>query len=71
MDRTAAIAQLPETYAAALRLRDDRLTHQQIAARLGITLEAVEPLLQLATAKLNRIRRQPEDAGERVNDDEK
>jgi DNA-directed RNA polymerase specialized sigma24 family protein len=55
MDRTAAIAQLPETYAAALRLHDNHLDHEQIAAQLDITIEAVEPLLRLASAKLDHI----------------
>jgi DNA-directed RNA polymerase specialized sigma24 family protein len=55
MDRTAAIAELPEAYATALRLRDDDVNDEAIAARLGIEVEAVEPLLRLAAAKLNHI----------------
>ena len=55
MDRTAAIAELPEAYAIALRLRDDDRNDQTIAARLDIEVEAVEPLLRLAAAKLDAI----------------
>ena len=53
MDRTAAIAELPEAYATALRLRDEDVNDETIAVRLGIEVEAVEPLLRLAAAKLD------------------
>jgi DNA-directed RNA polymerase specialized sigma24 family protein len=56
MERAAAIAQLPETYAAAIRLRDQGLANEAIAQRLGVALEAVKPLLRVAHAKLDRIR---------------
>jgi DNA-directed RNA polymerase specialized sigma24 family protein len=55
VDRTAAIAELPEAYAAALRLRDAGLDDDAIAARLGIEVAGVEPLLRLAAAKLRGI----------------
>jgi DNA-directed RNA polymerase specialized sigma24 family protein len=55
MDRTAAIAELPEAYATALRLRDDGMNEAGIAARLGIEIEAVGPLLRVAAAKLRGI----------------
>lgn len=55
MDRTAAIAELPEAYAAAVRARDEALSNAEIAARLDIEFEAVEPLLRLAAAKLAAI----------------
>jgi DNA-directed RNA polymerase specialized sigma24 family protein len=55
MDRAAAIAQLPEAYATAIRLRDEELNDQAIAAQLDIEVEAVEPLLRLAAAKLDAI----------------
>jgi DNA-directed RNA polymerase specialized sigma24 family protein len=55
MDRTAAIDDLPEAYAAALRLRDAGLTDKAIAARLGIEVEAVDALLRVAVAKLAAI----------------
>jgi hypothetical protein len=60
MDRTAAIAELPEARAAALGLRDAGLTDelglddQAIAARLGIEFEAVDPLLRLAAVASSR-----------------
>jgi DNA-directed RNA polymerase specialized sigma24 family protein len=52
-----AIDQLPEVYAAALRLRDERLTDTEIAERLGVEREGVSTLLLLAQAKLAGIRR--------------
>jgi hypothetical protein len=55
MDRTAAIAELPEVYATALRLRDEHVDRAAIANRLGIEIEAVEPLLRVAVAKLGGI----------------
>ena len=55
MDRTAAIGELPDAYAAALRLRDEDLSNEELAARVGVEVEAVEPLLRLAAAKLASI----------------
>ncbi len=52
-----AFDQLPEVYAAALRLRDERLTDTEIAERLGVEREGVSTLLLLAQAKLAVIRR--------------
>ncbi|HXA88324.1 MAG TPA: sigma factor-like helix-turn-helix DNA-binding protein [Mycobacterium sp.] len=52
-----AIDQLPEVYAAALRLRNERLTDAEIAERLGMEREGVSTLLLLAQAKLAVIRR--------------
>jgi orotate phosphoribosyltransferase-like protein len=49
--------QLPEVYAAALRLRDKRCTDAEIAERLGVECEGVPTLLLLAQAKLAVIRR--------------
>ena len=43
-----AFDQLPEVYAAALRLRDERLTDTEIAERLGVEREGVSTLLLLA-----------------------
>lgn len=51
MDRAAAIALLPDTYAHALRLHDAGQA-DLIPDRLGIAPEAVQPLLRLAEAKL-------------------
>jgi DNA-directed RNA polymerase specialized sigma24 family protein len=55
MKRTAAIAELPETYATALRARDEDLSNEEISAQLGIEREAVAPLLRIAAAKLDAI----------------
>jgi DNA-binding CsgD family transcriptional regulator len=52
-----AIDQLPEVYAVALRLRNERLTDAEIAERLGMEREGVSTLLLLAQAKLAVIRR--------------
>jgi hypothetical protein len=55
MDRAAAIAELPEAYATALRLSDQGHDDDTIAQRLGIEREGLEPLLHLAAVKLNGI----------------
>jgi DNA-directed RNA polymerase specialized sigma24 family protein len=55
MDRRTAINQLPEAYAAALRLQDEGHDAKAIAARLDITPAAVGPLLRVAAAKLRSI----------------
>ena len=55
MNRTAAIDELPESYAVALRLRDAGHDNTAIATALGIELESVEPLLRLANTKLEQL----------------
>jgi DNA-directed RNA polymerase specialized sigma24 family protein len=55
MNRTAAIAELPDAYATALRARDEHLSNEEIAAQVNIDIEAVEPLLRIAAAKLGAI----------------
>ena len=55
MDRGTAIDRLPETYAIALRLREQGCDNEAIAARLSLPPEAVGPLLRLAAAKLQTI----------------
>ena len=52
MDREQALEQLPETHAAALRLRSRGLDDDAIAAALTLEPEAVALLLQIADAKL-------------------
>ena len=54
-ERSAAIDRLPEAYATALRLQDDGHDNQVIAARLGLAPEAVDTLLNMATAKLRTL----------------
>jgi hypothetical protein len=52
VDREQALEQLPETHAAALRLRSRGLDDDAIAAALTLEPEAVALLLQIADAKL-------------------
>ena len=52
MDAECAFSRLPETHAAALRLRARGLDHDAIATALLIDPQAVAPLLQIADAKL-------------------
>ncbi len=52
MDRAEALLELPETYAVALRLRDEGLERGALAKALEVEPEAVGPLLTLAEAKL-------------------
>jgi DNA-directed RNA polymerase specialized sigma24 family protein len=51
-----AIELLPQAYAVALRLRDDGLGPAEIARRLSIAPESVASTLELADAKLARLR---------------
>jgi DNA-directed RNA polymerase specialized sigma24 family protein len=52
MDHEQALRELPDVYAAALRLRDAGLDEAAIATRLEMPLEGVPSLLQIAAAKL-------------------
>jgi hypothetical protein len=54
MDRATAISRLPESYAAALKLHDERLD-DRLADLLGIEPASVPALLRLANAKLARL----------------
>jgi DNA-directed RNA polymerase specialized sigma24 family protein len=53
--RAAAMAELPTVHATALRLHDAGQPPERIARLLGIEREAVEPLLEVASAKLEEI----------------
>jgi DNA-directed RNA polymerase specialized sigma24 family protein len=55
VDRDSALQLLPDTYAAALRLRDAGLEPAEIGRQLGIAPEAVASALVLAEAKLQRL----------------
>jgi hypothetical protein len=55
MDRRAALAELPHAHAVALRLRAAGAEDGVIAVALGIAIEAVGPLIDLAEAKLRRL----------------
>lgn len=52
VDRAEALRGLPDTYAIALRLRDEGVELETVARVLGVEPEAVGPLLKLADAKL-------------------
>jgi DNA-directed RNA polymerase specialized sigma24 family protein len=52
MDVEAAFSRLPETHAAALRLRARGFDDEAIAAALALEPKAVAPLLRIAEAKL-------------------
>ncbi|HZA76035.1 MAG TPA: hypothetical protein VE623_06540 [Acidimicrobiales bacterium] len=64
-----ALAGLPETYALALRLRDEGLDTTAIGRVLDIERESVQPLLDLAESKLaglaHTTKAAPEDGDER------
>ena len=52
MDRAEALDALPDTYAIALRLRDEGMGRDAVARVLDVEPEAVGPLLTVADAKL-------------------
>jgi DNA-directed RNA polymerase specialized sigma24 family protein len=52
-----ALRQLPDTYATALRLREQGHSTTTIAEALGVDLNAIDSLLELADAKLARLLR--------------
>jgi hypothetical protein len=58
MDIETAFSRLPETHAAALRLRARGFDDDAIAAVLVLDPKAVGPLLQIADAKLAALRRE-------------
>ena len=55
MDRDEALASLPEGYGAALRLRDEGRTAEEIAVSLGVDIEVVASLLRIGEGKLRRV----------------
>jgi DNA-directed RNA polymerase specialized sigma24 family protein len=55
MDRAAALDELPEVHAVALRLHDAGHNNTTIATALGIEIESVALLLDVAEAKLARL----------------
>lgn len=55
MERDEAVEQLPLTYQQVLAWLEEGRSRDEIAARLGVELTAVEPLLRLARAKLARL----------------
>lgn len=55
MDIEAAFSCLPQTHAAALRLRARGFDDDAIAAALALERQAVAPLLRIAEAKLGAL----------------
>lgn len=66
MDVEAAFSCLPETHAAALRLRARGFDHDAIAAALALEPKAVAPLLRIAEAKLAAVTGRTGEPGEDV-----
>lgn len=64
MDLAAALDELPEVHAAAIRLHRAGTDAAGIAAELGIEPEAVAPLLRVAEAKLASLLAAPAPPGE-------
>lgn len=63
MDTEATFSELSTAHAVALRLRDHGARDEQIAVALGIPLEGVPTLLQVADAKLAALRREQSSDG--------
>jgi DNA-directed RNA polymerase specialized sigma24 family protein len=55
MDREAALATLTPAYSEALRMRDAGAGDAAIAARVGVPVDAVANLVELARAKLETL----------------
>jgi DNA-directed RNA polymerase specialized sigma24 family protein len=64
MDLAAALDELPEVHAAAIRMHRAGMDAAAIAAALHIEREAVAPLLRVAQAKLAVLLEAPEPSGE-------
>lgn len=67
MDLAAALNELPEVHAAALRLHRGGTDAAEIAEQLGIEVEAVAPLLRVAEAKLASLLAAPDPPGKRAS----
>lgn len=52
LSRTEAVAHLPPAYSLALQLHDAGVADGLIAECLAVEMEALGPLLEVATAKL-------------------
>jgi DNA-directed RNA polymerase specialized sigma24 family protein len=63
MDLAAALNELPEVHAEALRLHRAGTDPAGIAEALGIDVEAVAPLLRVAEAKLASLLAAPDPPG--------
>jgi DNA-directed RNA polymerase specialized sigma24 family protein len=63
MDLAAAMNELPEVHAAALRMHRADTDEAEIAETLGIHPKAVAPLLRVAKAKLASLLAAPDPPG--------
>jgi hypothetical protein len=63
MERSTALRLLPATHARALELAARGVESPELAARLGVDMSAVGPLLQVARAKLAALEALEEAAG--------
>lgn len=59
MEREAALDRLTPAHAIALRAREHGMNSEDIAALLGIELEAVGPLIEVANEKLRSLEAEP------------
>jgi hypothetical protein len=59
MKRMAALDRLLPTHAIALRARDQGMNKKDLAALLGIEVEAVGPFLEVADEKLRALESEP------------
>ena len=64
MDLAAALDELPEVHAAAIRMHRAGMDTDAIAAELHIEREAVGPLLRVAHAKLAALLEAPDPSAE-------
>jgi hypothetical protein len=55
VDRDRALAELPLAYAVALRLRERGIARDDIAYVLGVEPQAIGPLLEIASLKLDAV----------------
>ena len=59
MEDEAFLRRLPQPYATAIGLHRDGATHATISSVLGIEIESVPALLEIALAKLDSLLRTP------------
>jgi len=55
MDRTSALAHLPETYRRLFTMLDEGLTPSRISGALGVDESSVDALVRIGTAKLETL----------------
>jgi DNA-directed RNA polymerase specialized sigma24 family protein len=60
VDLPSALEELPEQYAAALRLRLAGATDEAVAVQIGIDADGVPSLMRVASAKLATLLTEPD-----------